>query len=230
MRMNHRIVVSFLKFVRRLTSQVHFVRHGFNIISIDDIPVRIHFGFKLLSCIRTHLITTQTSYTTLMQRGGSSCGVDSQSVCSGFATPNATPGNLTPLHASPSEASSANGPSASPSAGVIVSAQRTGTVTVAQFLCIKCQRQRAVTDLVIIGSQQWCKACKNTYASLRERWAKNAKLKKWWRSLTPEQQVEYFVRWQTLASKERCQAIAVVEEHVYAFDDLDDEVFKFALP
>ena len=95
------------------------------------------------------------------------------------------------------------------------------------FKCAKCLLDKSVSVQIVKGTQLWCQADNNNYNSLSARWRSNGKLKKWWQSLSPTQQADWFIKWQALENKKRFEFIQYIEKTVHAQELIEDEIDSF---
>ena len=94
-------------------------------------------------------------------------------------------------------------------------------------MCTQCKLQKPVTDTNTKGSQVWCLADINSYASMLYRQKTNPKLKAWWKGMSPEQRVAWYRTWQKLSAAQRSSIIQFVERGIEAWEQLDDKVYKW---
>ena len=105
--------------------------------------------------------------------------------------------------------------SQSPAAQVasLTQIQRSAAVPVGSFLCPKCKKVLPLSESILKGAQLWCIADNRSYNGLVARWSKSPKLRAWWNGLKVDEQVEWFLKWQSMDSKSRFENLTYGEEH-----------------
>ena len=168
-----------------------------------------------------------------MSVAGSDGAADSPGPFMGGMTPVSCPGTpsmlglrMQPQCQSVASASSVSGPPASSVADFpLLKFANSGSKET--FLCCQCKSYKPVIELVTKGHSSWCRQDNSSYNQLTLRWKVNTKLRKWWQSLSDDQKVAWFIRWQNIETKRRFQFLQYIEKTVEAQEILDDEVDEF---
>ena len=84
-----------------------------------------------------------------------------------------------------------------------------------------------MSDSVARGSVLWCSKDSASYNGLQTRWAKNPKLRKWWQSLSPDEQAQWFLKSQNMQGKRRFDEVIYTEVSTRAEEFIEDDVTKF---
>ena len=92
------------------------------------------------------------------------------------------------------------------------------------FDCPRCRKRFPLSDATMVGNQQWCILDKRSHSALQTRWQKNAKLRTWWLSLSPDAQATYYLKWQSLSTKDRFKAMLYCETVALSMEDIGDEI------
>ena len=96
------------------------------------------------------------------------------------------------------------------------------------FRCAKCWKDKDVKECQTKGSQLWCQDDVSAYNQLTIRWKANPKLRTWWQKMKPQEQCDWFLKWQGMRTKVRFDVISYIEKTIHAkemvIDVLDNYV------
>ena len=201
-------------------SFIHIISLSFIIIIIIRIHVECHLQRVAPDTVFQQLLLNSISWKMYALAGDE----DSISNVGGAVVSDRLSRMMPSCAASPGSAVSIVASGRASTADNFVCQQVATTSCGATFSCPKCRKTLPLTESTPKGTQLWCVKDNRAYNSLTQRWARAPKLRAWWASLTPDQQCEWFLKWQNMTPKARFAAIQYYERWEQSVEDLFDEV------
>ena len=110
--------------------------------------------------------------------------------------------------------------------GVITQTCTVAAAGAGMFVCVKCKRQLPQALAIPKSGAFGCKMDHASYNGLQTRWKKN-KLRELWNSKSEEEQRAWFIKWQSMESKDKYAGLVYEEVTEQAKEDIEDKLDLF---